>query len=241
MTGQSADLQDPGPRLNLRAVLRGVVAPALAVTAVTAVVGRLLTGPLRGFAAEDAILRLMAANRTPARNRWATSVSTASGVAAAIALAVASGAVVARTTRNPRAAAAPLAAIALETAVFVSAAAIVKRPRPDVPKLGYEHATTSFPSGHTGAAVALYRTWATLLERSGHPAARVAAPVLRVVAPAAVAHARLHCGMHHPSDVAAGALIGVWSAHAVRELLLPYSRIGSVVRSAGENPTTVEM
>lgn len=204
----------------MRDILCKIVVPALAATTATVAVGRIVTGPLRGFPVEDELLRRLVAGRTPAMDRWATSVSTASGVAAAIGLALASGAVVARTTRDARAAAAPLAAIALETLVFTSAAAIVKRPRPDVPKLGYEHATTSFPSGHTGAAVALYRTWATLLERSDHPAAPALGAALRVVVPAAVAHARLYCGMHHLSDVVAGALIGAWSAHAVGELLL---------------------
>lgn len=213
-----------GPRsarpLRARDILTQIVLPGVAVTAATAVAGRFVTKRLRGFPAEDVLLDKLVATRGPALDAWATSVSTASGVAATIGLAVATGAAIGAATRNLRTAAAPLAAIALETAVFTSAAAVVKRPRPDVPKLGYEHKTSSFPSGHTGAAVALYWTWARLLERTGHPVAKVLAPVLRVGAPAAVAHARMHCGMHHPSDVLVGALIGFWSAHAVDDLLL---------------------
>ena len=216
-------------------------ARALAVTAATIAAGKVITGPLRGFPAEDRLLEAMAERRSPAKDRWATSVSTASGVASTIGLALASGgytwarsgrlaheaegvktppARAVRSGRDARLAVAPLAAIALETAVFVSAAAVVRRPRPAIPKLGYEHRTSSFPSGHTGAAVALYWTWATMLRNSGHPATPAVAPLLRWVAPPVVAHARLYCAMHHPTDVAAGLLIGAWSAREIERTLL---------------------
>lgn len=82
---------------------------------------------------------------------------------------------------------------------------IVRRRRPS----GDTHATliplprsTSFPSGHSATACA-FATGAC----GELPAL---APVLWPLA-AAVAYSRVHAGVHYPSDVAAGAAIGVGS------------------------------
>lgn len=59
--------------------------------------------------------------------------------------------------------------------------------------------TSSFPSGHASAAL----TAAAVLSRKSH-----LAPVYYAAA-AVVALSRVHVRMHHPSDVAAGAVTGV--------------------------------
>ncbi len=62
--------------------------------------------------------------------------------------------------------------------------------------------STSFPSGHSAAAFAFATGVCTELP--------VLAPVLLPLA-ATVAYSRVHTGVHYPSDVAAGAAIGIGS------------------------------
>ncbi|MFE5670323.1 phosphatase PAP2 family protein [Agromyces sp. NPDC056523] len=127
-------------------------------------------------------------------------------------------------TRDWRSAVAPGAALALETACFVGSAALVGRPRPRaVWRPEQPHATSSFPSGHTAAAVALHTTLADLLDRRGARGtrgSRVPGYVLRYGIPGAIALSRIYRGQHHVSDTVAGVVLGRWSAAVVgRELL----------------------
>ncbi|HVK21406.1 MAG TPA: phosphatase PAP2 family protein [Actinokineospora sp.] len=67
--------------------------------------------------------------------------------------------------------------------------------------------SSSFPSGHAASAVAF--TTAVAMESP-----RTAAALAPVAA--AVAYSRVHTGVHWPSDIAAGAAIGVGAAYLVR-------------------------
>ncbi len=69
--------------------------------------------------------------------------------------------------------------------------------------------STSFPSGHSAAAFA-FATAATA-------ELPLLAPVLAPLA-LAVGYSRVHTGVHYPSDVAAGAAIGIGSAALARRL-----------------------
>lgn len=123
-------------------------------------------------------------------------------------------------TREWRSAVAPGAALVLETACFVGSAALVGRPRPErVWRPEAPHATSSFPSGHTAAAFALHGTLANLLVRHGR-GNWLARYLLRFEIPGAIALSRVYRGQHHISDVVAGALLGLWSAHTTRRALL---------------------
>ncbi|TDN90934.1 membrane-associated phospholipid phosphatase [Microbacterium sp. BK668] len=124
-------------------------------------------------------------------------------------------------TREARSAVAPAAALALETACFVASAALVGRPRPErVWRPERPHATSSFPSGHTAASFALHGTLADLLDRHRAPGARLLGPLLRYGVPGAIAFSRIYRGQHHISDTVAGAVLGLWSAAAVRRELI---------------------
>jgi diacylglycerol kinase family enzyme/membrane-associated phospholipid phosphatase len=102
--------------------------------------------------------------------------------------------------------------VLLELVVFLVTTLAVHRPRPAVPELDASPPTSSFPSGHTAAAVALYGAVALLVyKRAGRNTSW-----LLLLIPAAVGVARLYRGMHYPSDVIAGALLGaacVGAAH----------------------------
>ena len=124
-------------------------------------------------------------------------------------------------TRDRRSTVAPAAALALETACFVASAALIGRPRPaGVWRPEHPHATSSFPSGHTAAAFALHGTLADLLDRHGARGAGFLGPLLRYGIPVAIAYSRVYRGQHHISDTVAGAILGRWSAAAVRRELL---------------------
>lgn len=96
-----------------------------------------------------------------------------------------------------------------ELLVFYAVTAIVHRPRPPVVRLDVAPPTSSFPSGHTAAAFALYGCIAILVLwiYGRRPATRVAVVVLFCL-PFVVGRSRLYRGMHYPSDVLAGALTG---------------------------------
>lgn len=102
-----------------------------------------------------------------------------------------------------------LTALALEVTTFLSISYLVGRDRPMIEKLDPAPPTSSFPSGHTAAAVALWFGLALILAfHYRHALARAffygAATALVV----AVAISRMYRGMHHLTDVVAGAALG---------------------------------
>lgn len=113
-------------------------------------------------------------------------------------------------------------AIVGELLIFLVITAIVHRARPAVPQLDQAPPTSSFPSGHTGVAIALYGCLAVILLRNVKPRwVAVSLAVLGWVIPIVVAASRVYRGMHYPTDVLAGALAsGVWLA-VVLVVLLP--------------------
>lgn len=107
-----------------------------------------------------------------------------------------------------------------EVTIFVLTTLVVHRPRPNVVRLDHAPPTSSFPSGHTAASVALYGSIAALVVWYGaHVLWRRLAITVAILFPVVVAASRLYRGMHYPTDVLGGALLGfTWlqvSMHAV--------------------------
>jgi membrane-associated phospholipid phosphatase len=95
-----------------------------------------------------------------------------------------------------------------EVTIFVSTTLLVDRNRPPVKHLDGAPPTSSFPSGHTAASVALYGGLAVIAWRVGAAVwLRTLATVAAVVVPVVVAVSRMYRGMHYPTDVIAGALL----------------------------------
>jgi undecaprenyl-diphosphatase len=100
-------------------------------------------------------------------------------------------------------------ALTAELSIFLFTNLVTGRPRPDVVKLDSVPATSSFPSGHVAATVALYGSLALIVTLRDRRPAAAALWVWAVFATVAVAFARVYRGAHHVSDVIGGAALGV--------------------------------
>ncbi|MFG2310549.1 diacylglycerol kinase family protein [Streptomyces sp. NPDC048566] len=94
--------------------------------------------------------------------------------------------------------------VSLQSLVFLAITESVDRHRPEVDRLDASPPTSSYTSGHTGAATALYAGLAVLaLSRMRGPWRKIVGALLLLL-PLIVAVARLYRGMHHPTDVLGG-------------------------------------
>ena len=100
------------------------------------------------------------------------------------------------------------AAVSAQALVFLFTTLVIDRERPGVHKMDDSPPTSSFPSGHTSAAVALYVGLAFLLFTMLHHTWAKRLAWLLVLVPILVALSRLYRGMHHPTDVLASFLNG---------------------------------
>jgi membrane-associated phospholipid phosphatase len=109
-----------------------------------------------------------------------------------------------------------------EVAIFLGVTLIVPQRRPPVPRLDPAPPTSSYPSGHTAASIALYCCLAlvVLWLYGDRGWARALAVVLFCV-PVFVGISRVYMGEHYPSDVVAGALLSVLWLSLVASMLLP--------------------
>jgi membrane-associated phospholipid phosphatase len=109
-----------------------------------------------------------------------------------------------------------------EVIIFLCVTLIVPQRRPPVHRLDPAPPTSSYPSGHTGAAIALYCCLALIVLwlYSGRGWARALAVLLFCV-PVYVGLSRIYMGMHYPSDVIAGALLSALWLSLVATTFLP--------------------
>ena len=101
-------------------------------------------------------------------------------------------------------------AVFSQSAIFLLATVFAQRKRPLVQHLDPAPPTSSFPSGHTSAAVAFYCGLALVLTLHTHryKVLNVLWWLVGLAIPLGIAYSRMYRGMHHLSDVSWGVLLG---------------------------------
>jgi membrane-associated phospholipid phosphatase len=168
--------------------------------------------------ADAGVDRWLAGERTGELNEVTVYTSESGGTLAITALAVVAVALAALAWRRWREPMLVAVAVAGEVGIFLLVTLMVDRERPPVRHLDEAPPTSSFPSGHTAATIALWGALAILAsERARSAVVRGLFLTLAVVLPLLVASSRLYRGMHFPSDVLGGvALGGLWLLATVR-------------------------
>jgi membrane-associated phospholipid phosphatase len=189
----------------IRALLPGVLLWAVVIG-----FGLLLVdGPLRGLGrAEIEVNRWFESRRTSTWNDITYVVSGLGNTQLIIATCVVAVAVLYWTSRQWWYAAVPGIAVMTQSVIFFFAASVTGRDRPPVEKLDSSPPTTSYPSGHTSAATALYVTLLLVAGNIPNKYVRTGLIVLFALMPLLVALGRIYRGMHHPTDVAASLVNG---------------------------------
>jgi membrane-associated phospholipid phosphatase len=213
------------PRRTWKAQAATLLGVWVVLVGVVVGIGQLITGPLRSTIdpPENDLARWFAGERTGTRSDVADFVTrfadtwTIVGLGAVIAVAVWLW------RREARPTAFVVATVLGVFLLYMLTVTVDPRPRPPVkildPGLEPDH---SFPSGHTGAAIAVYGLLVVLAWTYAHRARWWVTPLLLI--PPLVAVARLYEGAHHLSDVLASVLYGcVWLA-ATTTVLLPGGR-----------------
>jgi undecaprenyl-diphosphatase len=87
---------------------------------------------------------------------------------------------------------------------------LFERPRPDVVPHLREVATLSFPSGHALTSAAVYLTLGALvMEMTRSRLGKIYCMAVAMLATALIGASRVYLGVHYPTDVLAGWLIGL--------------------------------
>jgi undecaprenyl-diphosphatase len=200
-----------------------VVAWVLIIGALTGI-GKLImithngNGNLLG---DHTIPHWFAAHRTPALTHWSEIFSGLGATQDILIVSVAACVVFVAVTRRWR----PVVFLAVvmfgELAAFLTIAAVVKRPRPDVPNLDSRLPTSAFPSGHEAATACLYIAIAILVIGHARGWWRYLFLIPAVVMPVMVALSRMYRGEHHPTDILASLLFAALWLTATTLLIKP--------------------
>jgi undecaprenyl-diphosphatase len=172
--------------------------------------------------ADAGVSRWFARERTGDLNDVTAVTSAIGGTLTITILAVLSVAVAAFVWRRWREPMLVAVAVAGEVAIFLVVTLLVDRQRPPVKHLDAAPPTSSYPSGHTAATIALWGALAVLAsERARSALVRGIFLALAFGLPLLVASSRLYRGMHFLTDVLGGALLGgLWLVATVRGIRL---------------------
>jgi membrane-associated phospholipid phosphatase len=159
--------------------------------------------------ADESAVESIVADRTPFLTD-ASEVGSTVGGAPVLPIIVGLVALVCAFLRKWRIAAFAVFVLVVESATYRVTSLLVPRDRPSVHRLENLPVDASYPSGHTAASIAVYAGLMLLLaSTTRHRPVAVAAWTVAIALPVLVAVSRMYRGMHHPLDVAGGALVGL--------------------------------
>jgi membrane-associated phospholipid phosphatase len=214
----------------LIAMLAGLAAIAVLSIGLGVFVTRVVEHAWGIGAADERVNVWLAAHRSPSR----TDVSLVGSIVAGgvvLPIVVAAIALVCAVLRRWRIAGFAVFALAVESATYRATTLVIHSHRPRVVRLEHLPVNASYPSGHTAASIAVYGGLVLLLtSRFTNPVFRTFAWTLAVAIVAFVAASRLYRGMHHPLDIAGGAVVGV---AAVLVLVFACRTAGAAAESRG--------
>jgi len=202
-----------------------LLAGILGLTALMLAIGFALTrwSALAGVRQwDDDVAQWWVSVRTPALDGWTDLGSSMSDTPVAIAVTAVAFLALRAATGTWKLSWIVLAAIGGELLYFLALTSGVGRERPDVEQLDAAPPTSSYPSGHTGAAVALYVCLAVIAwRRIENRLVAVPLIVALCLIPVVVGVSRMYRGMHFATDVIFGATGGLLWLLVVLAVLWP--------------------
>ncbi len=188
---------------------------------------------------DESVLRWMQSQRTPLMDAAMLEI-TALGTGIVVLTIVGIAALFLSLTRHKYSALLLLVATGGGLVLNTALKSFFDRPRPQVFEWGTHAATSSFPSGHAMSAAIVYSTVAYLAARLHKQTwARGITLLGAGVVIVLICASRMYLGVHYPSDVIAGATIGLaWAAFcmATLEAIQRYSQRGAPEIQADEAP-----
>jgi undecaprenyl-diphosphatase len=183
-------------------IAAGIVVAWVLVLGLVVGIGELVTRYGNGNVLGDrTIPHWFAAHRTAGWTRGSLIFTTLGATQAILIVALATCVVFLAVTRHWR----PVIFVATvmfgELATFLAAAAVVKRPRPDVAHLDQHLPTSAYPSGHEAATCCLYVAIAILVIGHARGWWRWLFLIPAIAMPVLVALSRMYRGEHHPTDI----------------------------------------
>jgi undecaprenyl-diphosphatase len=186
----------------MRQVLLRLLSPLVALYGLMLLLGQVVTAGWWPTGGEDHVNRSLAEARSGSLTAASLVFSTIADTWSVIAVCTFAVVILVLTRRPWREPLFLAGAVAAQALIFLLTTLAVDRHRPAVEHMDVSPPTSSFPSGHTSAATALYCGLAVLFAlRSTSGRWEAVVWTVFVLIPVGVALTRLYRGMHHPSDV----------------------------------------
>jgi undecaprenyl-diphosphatase len=243
------DLKPTGPPIAVRAVGNGWAIAGSAVAwvltfGVLCAIGVPLAKYHHGngnILGDSTIPHWFAAHRTSLGNRISALGSDYGNTHAILDVGLVAGALALAAIRRWRPVIFLVATMFGELTLFLAAAAITDRPRPDVAHLDGPLPTSSFPSGHVAATILLYAAIATVVLPRTRAWWRWLVVGVAVAMPLWVALSRMYRGMHHPTDVLGSVILAACWLTAMIYFVRPncdvHKRVNDKPAGAGTRAT----
>jgi len=259
VTGPVADGLEPEARADLRPaqpqpagvhprirdgsrIAAGILVIWVLILGIVIGVGELVTKDGNGNVLGDhTVPHWFAAHRTPTGDRWSLIFTTLGATQAILIVSLVTCVVFLAVTRRWRPVVFIAVVMAGELAAFLTAAAVVRRPRPDVTHLDQHLPTSAYPSGHEAATCCLYIALAILVIGHARGWWRWLFLIPAAAMPVLVGLSRMYRGEHHPTDILGSLLFSALWLIAATALIRPNadSRTPAAPATRGAEPAPV--